>query len=148
MGAPAFLLDTASTGWTLTEGAGVQVALGLAPAALAARHWPRGAPRAIALERAIDEVEEAIERSPLRHADRGLLRLSAAVQAVLPPWPGAGDVLSRDEVEQAFSRLVAASDAAGAAGPVLGVAGEGAAALLMLRELMHHLGFSQLQALD
>jgi hypothetical protein len=47
-------------------------------------------------------------------------------------------------VEAEFSRLVAASDAAGLdAG--LAPNGEAAAALLLVREVMHHLGFQALR---
>lgn len=127
-------------GWVLTDGLGGQVRLALAPGALAARHWPSGRPDALALERAIDEVEAAIERTPLRHAPRGVLRLSGPGLATpdrmglpLGTWP-------REALEQAFSRQLAV--------PVPALSGEAAASLLMLRELMHHLGFSQLDFLN
>lgn len=95
------------------------------------------------MERAIDEVENAIEQAGWVHGDRGVLRVSAGLRELLPtplPAPGAN---SRDDVEVAFSRLVAAS---GVAGPLAGLPniGEVAAALLMVRELMHHLGFQTL----
>lgn len=135
---PAAMLGQRPEGWSLTEGSNVPISLGMDPARLAARHWPASSPRAIDLERAIDTVEEAIENSSLRHAPRGLLALDESVLAQLPPWHGGGLVMTRDEIEQAFSRLVASL-------PEPALAGESAAALLMLRELMHHLGYSQLR---
>ncbi len=133
------VLQQSSEGWTLTDGSGRAVVLGLDPARLASRHWPSVPPRAIDLERAIDAVEEAIEAGPLRNTPRGVLLLSGEVSAQMPLWHDieAGALLSRDEVEQAFSRVVASP---GASTPP----GETVAALLMLRELMHHLGFSHL----
>ncbi len=111
----------------------------LAPVALAQRCWPGRTPRPADLEHAIDLVEEAIEASGLRHAARDTLRLDAhlhaALAGLLNGLSAAG--LAREQVEQAFATLVAQVQAGR---PV--VAGGGAiAALLMLRELVHHLGF-------
>ncbi len=137
----AWKIDGEASDWTLTDTLQKRVSLGLGPAALAARHWPDGRPRSLAVENAIDDVEMAIERSPLRHADRDLLTLVCADPAVLSPWLPADAELHRDEVERAFSMWAATLDRPGAVEP--SVSGDGAAALLMLRELMHHLGFQR-----
>jgi hypothetical protein len=62
---------------------------------------------------------------------------------VLPHRFNAPAQFSLEDVEAEFSRLVAVYSAAGLdAG--LAWTGETAAALLLLRELMHHLGFAAL----
>lgn len=137
----AWQIDGDVSEWMLTDTLQNRVSLGLGPAALAARHWPDGRPRSLAVEHAIDDMEMAIERSPLRHANRDLLTLVCADPAVMSPWIPAGAELHRDEVEQAFSAWVATLDRFGAADP--SASGSAAAALLMLRELMHHLGFQR-----
>lgn len=114
--------------------------LRVSPHALAARHWPGGRPSPVALERAIDDVENAIEQAGLHHADRDALDATASLIRALPPRFRSSPELSRNEVEAEFSRLVAASEGAGldaSSAP----RGEAAAALLLLREVMHHLGF-------
>jgi hypothetical protein len=121
----------------------VPVTLRVSPRSLVARHWPGGQPSPLQLERAIDEVENAFEQAGLSHADRGVLYATASLRHVLPQRFNASAQFSREDVEAEFSRLVAASSAAGLdAG--LAATGEAAAALLLLRELMHHLGFAAL----
>lgn len=119
--------------------------LATSPRDLAARHWPEGRPSALQLERAIDDVENAIEQSRLRHEPRGMLKVGASLLAMLPQRFNSTATFSRDEVEAEFSRLV---EATAAANVDLRVAlpGETAAAVLLLRELMHHLGFETFSA--
>ncbi len=121
------------------------VALPVSPATIATRHWPQGQPSLMALERAIDEVESAIEAAGLAHADRGVLRLGTGLGTLLQPALPATGPVARDAVEAAFSRLVANAGAGSRQGAV---GGESAAALLLVRELMHHLGFQALQSGD
>lgn len=113
--------------------------LALTPASLALRCWPGGQPRAVDLEHAIDQVEDAIEGAGLHHELRGILLLDPLVTEQLLTWlPAlAGPGCSRDQVEAAFSTCVAQVHAGGLAT----TSGTAVAALLMLRELMHHLGF-------
>lgn len=121
----------------------VPVTLRVSPRTLVARHWPVGQPSPLQLERAIDDVENAIEQAGLSHADRGVLYATESLRHVLPERFNASAQFSREDVEAEFSRLVAASSTAGLdAG--LAATGEAAAALLLLRELMHHLGFAAL----
>jgi hypothetical protein len=119
---------------------GPSAILRVSPIALAARHWPSGRPSPVALERAIDDVENAIEQAGLHHANRNALEATAGLIQALPPRFRSSPELSRDEVEAEFARLVAASEGAGldaSSAP----RDEAAAALLLLREVMHHLGF-------
>ena len=55
------------------DGTRESASLAVSPRILADRHWPRGLPGALQLERAIDDVESAIEQAGLAHADRGVL---------------------------------------------------------------------------
>jgi hypothetical protein len=128
------------------EGAREAFSLPVGPKALADRHWPRGLLGALQLERAIDDVETAIMQAGLKHAERGVLLATASVRQLLPDLPGPGSSLSRDEVEARFTRLVASCLAAGRDGAGPEMFGESAATLLLLREVMHHLGFAALAA--
>lgn len=132
-------LHAGGRGWALVDEGGNRAELGLDPGRLASRHWPDGRPSAIAVERAIDDVESAIESTGWRHAERGHLRLAVTVSAFNRRSEPAAGLLPRDAVESAFTQWVA-SLALDTAMP-----GEVAAQLLMLRELMHHLGLQQLQ---
>jgi len=128
---------------TLTDAEHAPVTLQISPHAIATRHWPQGRPGPLQLERAIDDVENAIEQAGLTHGDRGVLRGSEDLGALLHPALYPAGITSREAVEAAFSRLVAA--ASGGAGHQAEASGESAAALLMVRELMHHLGFQALR---
>jgi hypothetical protein len=120
------------------------VTLPVGPAGLAhdcLRHDP---PTPVELERAIDLVEDAI--GGLDRWPEGARRLVTA-DTVLLSLPGLdvlGGGLTREEVEALFQRL--ASRALGLPLPTteLPHGREVAAALLILRECMHHLGFGRI----
>lgn len=129
---------------TLKSGDSGSVVLQVSPRALMNRHWPRGRPTPLQLEAAIDDVENAIESTGLRHRPRGILIVSQRLGQAFGSRVDAVVELSRDDVELEFSSLVRASGDAthneeGAPN------GEAAAALLLLREFMHHLGFESLR---
>ncbi len=130
------LLDAARS--VLVHG-GATATLALAPASLAQRCWPQGRPRPVDLEHAIDQVEDTIERAGLKHEERGTLWLDGSLAHLLLAWlpalPGSG--CPRDRVEAVFTSCVAQVHA----GQTDNASGQAVAALLMLRELMHHLGF-------
>jgi hypothetical protein len=111
------------------------VALTTSPAMLAATHWPQGRPTPLGIEQAIDAVEDAIERAGLHHGDHQVLRWPHDEHGHLADLFGSQEVLSRDLVEAHFTRMAAQAPS---------WSGASAAALLMLRELMHHLGFQLL----
>jgi hypothetical protein len=125
-------------------GAREDSSLPVSPKALAERHWPRSEPGPLQFERAIDEVEIAIMQAGLRHAERGVLLATESVLHLLPELRRHGAHLSRDDVEARFNRLAASALVAGRGGAEPATVGESAAALLLLREVMHHLGFSAL----
>lgn len=114
-------------------------AQGLAEAVL--RHDP---PSAIELERAIDLVEEALTAGRDARVDGGDLVTADPSLMSLPGLDRPGSALDRDEVEALFQRL--ASRALGTPVAADGLPhGRGvAAALLILRECMHHLSFGRI----
>ena len=114
--------------------------VGLARDAL--RHDP---PTPAELERAIDLVEDALTNSRLAHGERGELVTADPVLLALPGLDGQGASLTRDEVESLFQRLAsrALGMPASAAESLHGR--EVAAAIIILRECMHHLGFDRIR---
>ena len=108
-------------------------------------------PSALALENAIAEVEDAImpaakllpaQRHSLYGADPLLLQVIHSATAN----PQATTV-SRDAIETLFSALTRRAERPGYADAQIPQTPEFAAALLVLRECMHHWGFAQLQVL-
>ena len=100
--------------------------IAVTPRALATRHWRDGLPSPLQLERAIGDIESALMRERLARAARSALLTSEPLLAVLlPPAAGGAGQLDRDQVERRFDDLAAA-------------------ALVILRECMDHLGFDEL----
>lgn len=98
------------------------------------------------LERAIDTVEEEVMRARTLAADGAEL---VATAAGLGEWAGfAAPTMTLQTVENFFQRLASAS--LGQPGALAGLpAGrEAAATLLILREVMHHLGFGAITVID
>ena len=112
------------------------------------RHDP---PTPLEMEQAIDAVEDALTRSRERHAERGELVTS---DPLLTVWVTAGSVptgrttLTRDEVEGLFDRLASAALGHPRALADLPRGRDAAAALLILRECMHHLGYTSIAAVE
>lgn len=118
------------------------VTLAVAPQALAADFFGHQPPTMRELEQAIDAIEDALASTRLTHAERGTLIAGSALVRAVPGLQQEGNSLTRDEVEALFQRLASAS-----IGPRLLVTeslvcAEVAATVLLLRELMHHLGFA------
>jgi len=111
---------------------------GLADAVL--RHDP---PTPAELERAIDAVEDALTGSHLACADRGGLVTADALLLALPGLDAQGAGLTRDAVEALFQRLASRAIGMPIAAAELPHGRDIAAALLILRECMHHLGFDR-----
>jgi phospholipase/carboxylesterase len=107
------------------------------PQALARRCWPTGPATALQLEAAIEAVEIAIEQAGLHHARRSTLAVSAALAGLLHPRFAADLPASRDAVEAQFNQLLTTT----ALPADEHIQGPATAALLLLRELVHHLGF-------
>lgn len=107
------------------------------------RHDP---PTPAELERAIDLVEDALGASRLAKAERGVLMASDAVLRLLPGLEAEGASLALAAVEALFQRLASRALGTPVAAADLPQGRELAAALLILRECMHHLGFERVGA--
>ena len=145
MNAPAatrLRLDAQRT--TLTAESAPEVELAVGARGIADRFFRHDPPTPFEMEQAIDIVEEAITGSRLQHAERGELVTN---DPLLREWVAAGSPqgdgmrLTRDEVEAIFQRLASASLGHPRALAGLPTGRDAAAALLILRECMHHLGY-------
>jgi exopolyphosphatase/pppGpp-phosphohydrolase len=107
------------------------------------RHEP---PTPAELERAIDVVEDALAGSRLAQGSCGELVTADPFLLALPGLDEPGASLTRDDVESLFQRLAsrALGMPASAAGSPHGR--ELAAAIVIVRECMHHLGFDRVRS--
>lgn len=133
---------------TLARGADASVELAIGPQRLAEEFFRHEPPTPHELERAIDAVEDEVMRARSMRAEGGelvttdpVLRLFAVAEASVP-------TLAIDAVERLFQRLASASLGDPSSLRGLPSGREAAAALLILRELMHHLGFSAVTWVD
>lgn len=146
------VIDTRSTSLTLEaartvlRGSAVGEVVAAVGIETVAAHFQHTPPLAAEIERAIDVVEDALMATRLAHNDRGTLTSNTPLLQSLPGLAGAGSVLSREEVELLFGRLADAASGPSAALGDLPADRETAAALLILRETMHHLGFDHIQS--
>jgi exopolyphosphatase/pppGpp-phosphohydrolase len=124
---------------------GQNVTLPIGPVGLARNALRHDPPTPAELENAIDIVEDALTRSRLAQGERGELVTTDPVLLALPGLDAPGACLTRDEVESLFDRL--ASRALGKAVPASESphGRETAAAIIILRECMHHLGFDRIR---
>lgn len=125
---------------------GPTVTLPVGPSGLAAAVLRHDPPTAAELEHAIDRVEDALAGSRLAAADRGELVISDALLLALPGFDAPGAGLGRDAVEALFQRLASRALGTPVAAAELPHGRDVAAALLILRECMHHLGFGRASA--
>jgi hypothetical protein len=130
---------------TLLHGDSMSVKLTVSPQGLAQRHWPQGVPGLLQLELGIEDVEDAIMQAKVPHDSRGALSTSDLLLTHLPDLQPNGVGLSLDQVEALFQGLVAASPALRRTRTGEPWSGVQVAALLILRECMHHLGFNEIR---
>ena len=136
---------TVETGRLVLRGAAVgevTVGLDLGQVAALLRHHP---PTGAEIERAIDLIEDAVMATGLVQVRRGSLTIAdTAGPLAAASFIGAPAGLGLEEVEAMFQRLAAA--ASGPSSVLDGVPADpvSACALLVVRELMHHLGFDRL----
>lgn len=114
---------------------------GLVESAL--RHDP---PTPAELERAIDLVEDALTGWSTQRADDGRLVTGDPLLQALPGLDAPGAGLGRDAVEALFQRLASRALGSPVAAAELPHGRHVAAALLILRECMHHLDFRRVEA--
>jgi exopolyphosphatase/pppGpp-phosphohydrolase len=133
---------------TLARGADAGMTLAIGPQRVAEAFFRHELPTPHELELAIDAVEDEVMRARSMHADGDqllttdpTLHLFAVAEANVP-------TLTIEAVERLFQRLASASLGDPSALRGLPSGCEAAAALLILRELMHHLGFSVVTWID
>lgn len=103
------------------------------------RHDP---PTPVELERAIDAVEDALAAARLVRADRATLETDDVLLHALPGFDTQGLQMTLQAVESLFQQLASRSLGAPIPATLLPPGRDFAAALLILRECMHHLGFT------
>lgn len=114
----------------------------------AVRHFRHDIPTADELENAITTVEDALMPARVRFPDGALLHsMDAGIREIahaagLPHQPKLK--LHRDSVEQTFNRMAEVAHGRPAGHDPLPPGSGFAARLLILRELMHHLGFEEI----
>jgi exopolyphosphatase/pppGpp-phosphohydrolase len=131
------------------NGVAVERLLQIGSLRTAREHFHHAPPSALELENAIQAVEDdimplwrAMPRGGSLHSADGLLREMAVLSG-----SATATQLSLDDVEQLFGRMTAIALGRPASQDVLRDGGDLAAALLILRELMHHLKFEAIHLL-
>ena len=130
---------------TLSGCTALQVVLAVGIGDLASKVFRHNPPAPYEMEQAIDLVEDALTATGLKRAERADLLISDAPLCALLGLQTTGSRVTGEEVEAKFQRL--ASVSLGHPGlldglPSGGAGGRVAAALLVLRECVHHLGFA------
>jgi hypothetical protein len=100
------------------------------------------------LERAIDVVEEEVMRTRVARPSEPSLRASGDALRDVANAAGGADRLSLDTVEQMFQRIASVSLGDPSAGRGLPSGVRFVATLLILREFMHHGGFTAVDFAD
>jgi hypothetical protein len=133
---------------TLAEGAAPEGVVAVGARGLAEELFRHDPPTPHEIEQAIDRVEDALAASGVKQAVRGdLLTRDPQLHALLGLHTG-GDRVTRDEVELRFQRLASASLGHPGLRDGLPADPAAAAALLILRECMHHLGYAGVRRED
>jgi hypothetical protein len=116
--------------------------LPLGPALLHAQWLHHAPPRPQELEAAIEAVEDLVMPLHRLLPTDDTLHVEAAERAALAPLAQAH---TRDELEALFNRAAAIAQGRPASSDPALADPETVAALVLLREVMHHLGFTQLR---
>ena len=96
---------------------------------------------------ALDFVEDQIMKLGPRRAEAGVALRSAS--EILRPWATvSGPTIAVETVERWFARLAVAAQGQASALDGLPAGREAAAALLVLREFMHHRGYPSIAVVD
>lgn len=126
---------------TLRAGDAPEVVLAVGARGIAEGLFRHDLPTPHEIERAIDRVEDALAATGLKQAVRGDLRTRQPQLHTLLDLRAEGDRVTRDEVEARFQRLASASLGHPGLREGLPAGPAAAAALLILRECLHHLGY-------
>lgn len=131
---------------TLSDGTSPAVVVAVGVSDIAEPLFRHDPPKPFEMEQAIDLVEDALAATGLRHLARGELLTDDPRVCALLGLTADGTRLGREDVEVLFQRL--ASTSLGLPGALAGLPSgrEAAAALLILRECMHHLGYAAIRS--
>lgn len=122
-----------------------QVVIGVGIDRLAHGIFLHEPPSAVELERGITIIEDALMAAGLSHDSRGELATSdTQLQSIVGPMAGSTPV-PLAEVEALFRRMAEVSHGSLARSSDPAFTRQASAALLILREIMHHLGYSAVQ---
>ena len=143
MSTPATRLHMDARRTTLTTEPAASVALEMGYQSVAETFFRHDPPMPGELESAIDAVEDALMSARAGRTDAGTLVTSDDIRRFIPGLRPNGAATTLEEVEARFQRLASVSLGHPASLADLPMGRESAAALLILRECMHHLGFGR-----
>ena len=135
-------LDPQRTTLTIEPTAGVVVEIGYR--SVRERFFKHNPPAPGELESAIDAIEDALMVSPAQRADGGTLVSGYEVRRRLPGLLPDSTATTLEDIEARFQRLASASLGHPGALATMPIGPEATAALVILRECMHHLGYARL----
>lgn len=127
---------------TLSGGTTPQAVLAVGIGDLASKVFRHDPPAPYEMEQAIDLVEDALTATGLKRAVRADLLISDEPLCALLGLQTTGSRVTSEEVEAKFQRLASVSLGHPGLLDSLPSGGRVAAALLVLRECVHHLGFA------
>ena len=124
------------------------ISLALDPQSIVRDCFPRDLPTPVEMEHAIELVEDVITKARIAYANRGVLEISSVDLWKIPGLASDNAPLTRDDIEEMFNRLAMAAHGQRRALGDIPPEPQVAAALIILRECMHHLGFEAVRAYD
>ncbi len=133
---------------TLETAQGTDVILGVGALSVADGFFGHDPPLPHELERAIDAVEDPLIANHVPRAIGGSLVSSDPALRGVPGLIRGGAILSRDHIEALFQQLAAASLGRPGHMTALPHGRAAAAALLILRECMHHLNLESISFIE
>jgi len=135
-------LDPQRTTLTIQSAAGGVVEIGYR--SVRERFFKHDPPTPGELEAAIDAIEDALMASSALRVQGGTLVIDDEVRRRLPGLLTDSPATTLEDVEARFQRLASASLGHPGALATMPLGPEAAAALVILRECMHHLGYARL----
>jgi len=135
-------LDPQRTTLTVESAAGLVVEVGYL--SVRERFFRHDPPTPSELESAIDAIEDALMASHAQRADGGTLVIADEVRRRLPGLLPDVTATTLEDIEARLQRLASASLGHPGALATMPIGPEAAAALVILRECMHHLGYARL----
>ncbi|WP_342129207.1 hypothetical protein [Hydrogenophaga sp. OTU3427] len=135
-----------------TAGAQAGISLPLAPARLGRECLRHAPPRPGEIEQAIDVIEDALARVHGHVPGATLVSDEPAIRRLLqrlaPAQPPGVPGVAVEQVEAAFQHMASVAMGYPAGPDPLGATAEEAALLILVRELMHHLKFQAIEAVQ